>query len=101
MEAIPNPDLIVHIGTSGWSYDHWEGVLHPHQLTPRSGFDRAISSAIKPWKLIAPTTAGHQTLPLRSGRERLAIIKRFVAVFEVQFHIRSVFLQSQQVDGNL
>jgi hypothetical protein len=32
IEAITNPDLIVHIGTSGWSYDHWEGVLYPHQL---------------------------------------------------------------------
>ncbi|MEG3921908.1 hypothetical protein QUA07_22740 [Microcoleus sp. T3_A4] len=30
-----------------------------------------------------------------------AIIKHFVPVFEVQFHIPSVFPQSQQVDGNL
>ncbi|WP_333205013.1 hypothetical protein [Microcoleus sp. B5-D4] len=30
-----------------------------------------------------------------------AIIKHFVAVFEVQFHIPSLFPQSQQVDGNL
>ncbi|MEG4990261.1 hypothetical protein QUB08_31755 [Microcoleus sp. BR0-C5] len=30
-----------------------------------------------------------------------AIIKRFVVAFEVQFHIPSVFPQSQQVDGNL
>ena len=22
----------VHIGTSGWSYDHWNGVLYPHGL---------------------------------------------------------------------
>ncbi len=22
----------IHIGTSGWSYDHWEGVLYPHGL---------------------------------------------------------------------
>jgi len=21
--------MIVHIGTSGWSYDHWQGVLYP------------------------------------------------------------------------
>jgi uncharacterized protein YecE (DUF72 family) len=20
----------IHIGTSGWSYDHWQGVLYPH-----------------------------------------------------------------------
>jgi uncharacterized protein YecE (DUF72 family) len=23
--------LAIHIGTSGWSYDHWEGVLYPHK----------------------------------------------------------------------
>ncbi|MCU0492957.1 MAG: DUF1570 domain-containing protein [Chloroflexaceae bacterium] len=22
--------MVVHIGTSGWSYDHWQGVLYPH-----------------------------------------------------------------------
>ena len=25
----------VHIGTSGWSYDHWNGVLYPHGTPPR------------------------------------------------------------------
>ena len=25
----------LHIGTSGWSYDHWGGVLYPHGLPPR------------------------------------------------------------------
>src|SRR3954447_7481149 len=24
----------VHIGTSGWSYDHWQGVLYPHGVAP-------------------------------------------------------------------
>ena len=24
----------IHIGTSGWSYDHWGGVLYPHGLPP-------------------------------------------------------------------
>ena len=24
----------IHIGTSGWSYDHWNGVLYPHDLPP-------------------------------------------------------------------
>ena len=28
--------MAVHIGTSGWSYDHWEGVLYPHALHPRA-----------------------------------------------------------------
>ena len=30
-----------------------------------------------------------------------AIIKRFVVVFELQFHIPSVFPQSHEVDGNI
>lgn len=25
----------VHVGTSGWSYDHWEGVLYPHGTPKR------------------------------------------------------------------
>jgi len=25
----------IHIGTSGWSYDHWHGVLYPHGILPR------------------------------------------------------------------
>jgi hypothetical protein len=23
------PSMAIHIGTSGWSYDHWQGVLYP------------------------------------------------------------------------
>jgi hypothetical protein len=40
IEGITKPDLIVHIGTSGWSYDPWQGVLYPHQLPPRQELDR-------------------------------------------------------------
>lgn len=25
----------VHVGTSGWSYNHWHGVLYPHGIAPR------------------------------------------------------------------
>ena len=25
----------VHVGTSGWSYEHWQGVLYPHGIPPR------------------------------------------------------------------
>jgi len=28
--------MAIHIGTSGWSYEHWEGVLYPHSLPPRA-----------------------------------------------------------------
>ncbi|MBA3440698.1 MAG: DUF72 domain-containing protein [Pyrinomonadaceae bacterium] len=24
--------MTIHIGTSGWSYDHWQGVLYPHAV---------------------------------------------------------------------
>jgi uncharacterized protein YecE (DUF72 family) len=27
--------MAVHIGTSGWSYDHWHGVLYPYGIPPR------------------------------------------------------------------
>ncbi len=26
--------MTIHIGTSGWSYDHWTGVLYPHGARP-------------------------------------------------------------------
>ena len=28
--------MSIHVGTSGWSYQHWEGVLYPHGLEPRA-----------------------------------------------------------------
>ena len=34
--------MIVHIGTSGWSYAHWEDVLYSHQLPPCQELDRYI-----------------------------------------------------------
>ncbi len=30
--------MAIHVGTSGWSYRHWEGVLYPHGLEPRARF---------------------------------------------------------------
>lgn len=27
--------MTIHIGTSGWSYDHWQGVLYPHGVPLR------------------------------------------------------------------
>ncbi len=27
--------MSIHIGTSGWSYDHWQGLLYPHGVPPR------------------------------------------------------------------
>ena len=30
--------MAIHVGTSGWSYAHWEGVLYPPGLDPRGRF---------------------------------------------------------------
>lgn len=27
--------MAIHIGTSGWSYDHWHGVIYPHGIPAR------------------------------------------------------------------
>jgi uncharacterized protein YecE (DUF72 family) len=35
--------MAVHIGTSGWSYPHWEGVLYPHALPPRQRLDHYVA----------------------------------------------------------
>lgn len=31
--------MALYIGTSGWSYDHWHGVLYPHGIYPRQRLD--------------------------------------------------------------
>ena len=31
--------MAIHVGTSGWSYDHWEGVLYPHGTPVRDRLD--------------------------------------------------------------
>jgi uncharacterized protein YecE (DUF72 family) len=27
--------MAIHIGTSGWSYDHWQGIVYPHDIPGR------------------------------------------------------------------
>src|SRR5215203_4519970 len=34
--------MSVHIGTSGWSYAHWAGVLYPPDLPPRQRLDHYL-----------------------------------------------------------
>lgn len=31
--------MSIYIGTSGWSYDHWQGILYPHDIPPRERLD--------------------------------------------------------------
>jgi uncharacterized protein YecE (DUF72 family) len=34
--------VAIHVGTSGWSYAHWEGVLYPPGLPPRERLDHYV-----------------------------------------------------------
>jgi uncharacterized protein YecE (DUF72 family) len=34
--------MAIHIGTSGWSYDHWQGILYPHPTPVRARLDYYI-----------------------------------------------------------
>lgn len=34
--------MTAHIGTSGWSYDHWNGVLYPHGLPSRQRLEHYV-----------------------------------------------------------
>ncbi|WP_127127933.1 DUF72 domain-containing protein [Georgenia sp. SYP-B2076] len=36
--------MTAHVGTSGWSYDHWTGVLYPEGLPPRERLGRYLSA---------------------------------------------------------
>ena len=34
--------MTIHVGTSGWSYDHWTGVLYPDGMHPRERLSRYV-----------------------------------------------------------
>jgi uncharacterized protein YecE (DUF72 family) len=34
--------MALHIGTSGWSYEHWQGVLYPHGIPQRDRLEHYI-----------------------------------------------------------
>jgi uncharacterized protein YecE (DUF72 family) len=34
---------MIRVGTSGWSYRHWEGVLYPRDLPPRQRLERYLA----------------------------------------------------------
>jgi uncharacterized protein YecE (DUF72 family) len=36
--------VVAHIGTSGWSYDHWDGVLYPPGLLARDRLGVYVSA---------------------------------------------------------
>ncbi len=61
----------VHVGTSGWSYDHWEGVLYPAGLRPAdrlahyvAAFDTVeLNASFYRWPRDATFAGWRQRLP--------------------------------------
>jgi uncharacterized protein YecE (DUF72 family) len=63
--------MTIHVGTSGWSYDHWEGVLYPQALPQRSRLGVytdhfrtvEVNSSFYHWPRDATFVNWRQTLP--------------------------------------
>ena len=36
--------MTIRVGTSGWSYDHWEPELYPHRLPARERLPRYVAA---------------------------------------------------------
>ena len=65
--------MSIHIGTSGWSYDHWEGVLYPHEASSLERLDAyarrfdtvEVNNTFYRWPRDAVFAAWHDRLPDR------------------------------------
>lgn len=63
--------MTVHVGTSGWSYDHWDGVLYPPGLPAGDRLDCyvqrfatvEINSTFYRWPPAVAFARWHQRLP--------------------------------------
>src|SRR4051812_13361553 len=63
--------MSIHIGTSGWSYDHWQGVLYPHEVAPwqRLGYyvqqfqTVELNSSFYRWPTLAAFKSWQHRLP--------------------------------------
>src|ERR671915_522459 len=63
--------MAVYIGTSGWSYDHWQGVLYPHGVPQRARLDYylaryrtvEVNSSYYHWPRDATFTGWRERLP--------------------------------------
>jgi uncharacterized protein YecE (DUF72 family) len=61
----------IHIGTSGWSYDHWQGILYPHEtarwhrLTYYVGQFQTVelNSSFYKWPTVAAFKSWQRRLP--------------------------------------
>ena len=65
----------MHIGTSGWSYDHWEHVLYPPGTPPRDRLAHYVqrfatvelNSSFYRWPREPPSPAGGGGCPRASS----------------------------------
>jgi uncharacterized protein YecE (DUF72 family) len=63
--------MTAHIGTSGWSYDHWDGVLYPPGLPPRQRLEHYVrrfstvelNASFYRWPREATFTSWNRRLP--------------------------------------
>ncbi|TFV99797.1 DUF72 domain-containing protein [Leifsonia flava] len=62
--------MVIHIGTSGWSYDHWESVLYAPGLPPRERLSSYVAQ-FSTVELNASFYRWPQPAAFRSWRQRL------------------------------
>lgn len=63
--------MAIHVGTSGWSYDHWQGVLYPQGVALRARLDYyvrrfhtvEVNSTFYRWPRDATFTSWRRRLP--------------------------------------
>ena len=63
--------MTVHVGTSGWSYDHWHGELYPHGSPPRERLARyaaefttvELNASFYRWPRPSSFASWHRRLP--------------------------------------
>lgn len=63
--------MSVHVGTSGWSYDHWQGILYPHDTPRWNRLSRYVNefrtvelnSSFYKWPTLAAFKSWQQRLP--------------------------------------
>ena len=69
--------MAMHVGTSGWSYDHWDGVLYPPGTAPRDRLGRTVSTGSAPSSSTPASTAGRADATFagwRRGSRRLPAV---------------------------
>ena len=63
--------MSIHIGTSGWSYDHWQGVLYPHNTAVHDRLNYYVqnfqtvelNSSFYRWPKVSTFTSWQNRLP--------------------------------------